>query len=340
MGHKIEIADGFDNNAASRDLCDYISIYGGDKITPGEGDTGAAMSPFINPISYSMLKWSASPISGQTWITFSFNYRKPNYDSQTVVFIGNRENDASTTSSRMNLYIGASRELLVRSSSAAQTPTGKFLDVGQWYHIEYRHRYGNGTTGNWALKVNGGTAVTGVGDNSGVVPAWVGFGGGNPADHFDDLVVSWSNDPDPTWFGPLKVHSFKPTGTSSGQWMGSDGNTVDNHLLVDDGDPTVQDWVTATAGTGLRDLYTHAGAPSGVPIHGVRVRGAGRTDVAGPDNFDLLLQSGGSTVAERITMGTGSPIYYATDVLQTDPATGAAWTKTGFDATQFGIGAS
>lgn len=335
MGWTIIGMDGFENLTAAKQNAIYNGSLG--SIT-GEGGTGLSM--YTNNGGWFQYRLPA-PLTSSSWVTLMFNYKITGPGTSNVVcgtpsIVGN---SGYTSTCRMALYVDNNYQLQVRSSSGATVPTGLYLTASQWFHIEYRHRYGNSASGTWALKLNGGTAVTGVGDNSGVVPAYTGIDcSSTPVNYFDDLVCAVSEDPDPTWFGPTKVRHFTPTATATGQWNGSDGNVVDNHLLVDDGDPASSDWVTAAAGSGLKDLYTHPVAAVGA-IHAVQVRAAAGLDVAGSDNFSIILKSGGTEVVKKRTIGSGTPVYYASDIIQTDPATGAAWTKAGFDATQFGVGA-
>jgi len=94
---------------------------------------------------------------------------------------------------------------------------------------------------------------------------------------------------------------------------------------------------TATASTS--DLYTYPGLPTNVTaVYTVSVSGNCRLDQSGARRFDLLAKSGATT-------GNGSNTNIAPTVtyawydspFDTDPNTGAAWTRTAADNATYGI---
>jgi hypothetical protein len=228
-------------------------------------------------------------------------------------------------------------EVFVRSSSAADAVIpGATLPGNQWLHLEYRHRYGNGVTGNWEVYVNGNLMWSGVGDNSGIAnPRYLLIGTSTGGTQYDDMVVALSDDPTPSLLGRCEVRDYAPTSTAVNGWTGSDGNSVDNHLLVNSGLAASATNVQASAGSGLFDLYGHAAAPA-APL-AVRVKAAASASTLGVDDYSIVLRSGAQTVAKRGTIGNGAAQWMASDLFVADPNTGSAWTKGGFDASTFGV---
>jgi hypothetical protein len=231
-------------------------------------------------------------------------------------------------------------DVYVRSSSAADAAIpGATLPSDQWLHLEYRHRYGNGTSGNWEVYVNGSLLWSGVGDNSGIVnPRHMMLAASAISGctvYFDDMVVAVSDDANPALIGRCEVRNYAPTSTAVGGWLGSDGDSVDNHLLVNSGLAASATNVQASAGSGLFDLYGHAAAPA-APL-AVQVKAAASASTLGVDDYSIVLRSGAQTAAKRRTIGTGAPQWMLSDLIATDPNTGSAWTKGGFDASTFGV---
>jgi hypothetical protein len=103
-----------------------------------------------------------------------------------------------------------------------------------------------------------GTATT-VGYIDSIVPAGINI-------DIDDLWVD-----DAGYLGDKTVEWLTPNGNgSSSGWLGSDGNSTDNYLLVDD--PTtanVTDYVAASV-SGTLDLYTMGDLPTGYSVDAIQ----------------------------------------------------------------------
>lgn len=348
MANTVVWMDGFENMPATLRFPLYLeaSTYYGSTA----GHAGGNAMLMCGPNNWVISRTLPAPTLGTTWRIAAFMYRRPataaaGTTTYLQVGFGNSASATTTTACRSGLYIAADGSIGVRKDATTYgTSAVGIISPDLWYHIEYRHRYGNATTGNFEVRVNGTSVLTGVGDNSGVAnqtvvgfqgsPGTTGTGKGH---YFDDVIVATSTDASPAWFGISKVRHLPPTSTSTGQWLGSDGDSVNNHLLVDDIDAASTDWVTSTAGAGLRDLYGHAAATSGATIHAMQMRAAAGLDVIGTDAFSLLVKSGATESVTAKTLGTGTPVWFEGPVLNTDPATAAAWTKAGFDASLFGV---
>jgi hypothetical protein len=253
---------------------------------------------------------------------------------------------SSTTSSgttganaRMAVGFNARGQIGVASDSTVVNVVGT-VPTDQWFHMEYRHRYGN-TGGNYEVYINGALLFSGAGDSTGAPnPRYLLVaGGGSAASYtdvtYDDMVVATSNDVAPALLSRCAVRTFVPTSTSIGQWVGSDGNSVDNHLLVNSGSAASATSVSAAAGTGLRDLYGHD--PAAAAPLAVQARAAASLDAIGTDDFSLVVRSASSEALKRFSLGTGTATWRAGDLVTDDPATSTAWTKPGFDASTFGV---
>lgn len=130
-----------------------------------------------------------------------------------------------------------------------------------------------------------------------------------------------------------RVDVLVPDGTTTAQWVGSDGNSVDNHLLVDDAGPALDtaDYVQSDT-VGALDTYTIGNLPHApASIQAVQVA-AKAAKISGSDRtMAVQLNSAESTALNPGAGGTVSGVW------DTDPATGSAWTTSGVNGMTAGI---
>lgn len=306
-----------------------------DSALAGENDKPHAIA---NP-------WGV-PVSGQTWMVWSF-WVKPVQGTNNVgnyMFGGSDSPDLSINDSDAMLYYSTSQGLYVYEAYNTSVQLGVVFDYDTWYHIEYAHRFGSATTGDWIVYVNGNEVGSGVGDSDGEPWDYFVMRGVSPVisatyDYliYDDIVLAISDEATAPRLGMLRVAHLLPTGTSQGQWTGSDGNSVDNHLLVDDDDAASADYVESTAGNNEVDLYTHGALPAGVTPVAVQVAAAANLDALGTDDFSIVVESNGSQVETPVILGTGAPTWKRGAPVHLDPDGNVAWTKAKVDASTFGV---
>lgn len=169
---------------------------------------------------------------------------------------------------------------------------------------------------------NGGTATT--------VDGLYLFGnlGGLGTFLFGDVAVNdTTGTVNNSWPGDCRVQVRRPNGNGSfSQAVGSDGNSTDNYLLVDEVPWSTTDYVgTPTVGQG--DTYPIAPLINGTTtVRGVQVISAmGKSD-AGVMSGRVRLRSGGTAVTGT-TRGLNTTQTMYTDLWQTNPATSTVWTE-------------
>ncbi len=140
------------------------------------------------------------------------------------------------------------------------------------------------------------------------------------------------------FLGPVRIEALRPNAAGdSTQWAGSDGNSVDNHLLVDDPDqPDTADYIEALE-TGKRDLYhfqdpTFAGKVLAIDV---------LSHCSAPDGGSPKIKSVVKAGTGEIVVGEGTVPAVAwatrTDTIHTLDPLGELWTTGKVAAAQFGV---
>src|SRR3972149_6225726 len=135
----------------------------------------------------------------------------------------------NTTSKFLELY----------TSTATLVATGDIaIQASTWYVIEVHVKIDD-TTGALDVRVDGVDDAAFAGDTKpGAETTFntLRYHGGSNTSYYDDLAMNDTNGSvDNSWCGDGKIILLKPNANGdSSQWDGSDGNQVDNYLLVDD----------------------------------------------------------------------------------------------------------
>lgn len=157
---------------------------------------------------------------------------------------------------------------------------------------------------------------------------------------FDDLYVcDAAGSTNNTYLGDSRVDACLPSGNGNSSGLtGSDGNSTDNYLLVDD--PSAPDDDTtyvehATVST--KDTYaitdiTHT--PSS--IFGVQICANAKKDDAGTRSIATVTRSGG-TDTDGATQALSTAYLFYREIVEQDPNTSAAWLKAALNSAEFGI---
>lgn len=142
------------------------------------------------------------------------------------------------------------------------------------------------------------------------------------------------------FLGPIRIEALYPNANgSSSDFDGSDGNSTDNYLLVDeisiDDDTTYVESLT----TNDKDLYGYNNLSAGDvrSVEGVKIDSYLRCPNAGVKGVSNIVKSNTSEF-NGINFLLNSPSYILnTDIVELDPDTSAAWTESGVNALEAGI---
>lgn len=238
-------------------------------------------------------------------------------------------------------------------STVLGTSAANVIIPDTWHYIEFKWKISDSIGGTDVIVYIDGTAVltlAAASDTKNSANAYAthyGFGGNSPAittsignaftymdDHYlFDLTGSLNNAP----IGSLRIQTLFPNGDgNSSQFVGSDGNSTNNSLLVDDPTTNTTDYVESGT-VGNKDTYAFGDTVATTTlVYGVVPNYVAiRTDT-NPRSIAPVVRSGGtdydgSNIALNATYTNHQQIY------ETNPATSSAFTKSEIDAAEFGM---
>jgi len=315
----------------------YYSGGGYYKLRDGRWG-GYALETWDNDIHFTTL---TLPTTDPTMVV-GFNFRTAaladgNYNGPTLGFW-------DSTMQSLAVILRATGELSVyRGSLLLGTTTGANIQPGAWCHIEVKV-YCHATSGSVTIRVNEVTklSLTGINTKGGndSFHSRVRFRGVNSAcqTRFDDIFIldatgAVNND----FLGRKRVVAIFPNAIGDvAAWTPSAG---DNWDCVDEQNPSTADYVQ-TAVTGNSDLYNFS-AVAGITggIAGIQINALSISTTDGmPWSLSLPVKpSGGSQDDGASLLVTSSSGFVKSRLLETNPASGVAWTTTDLNDAQFGV---
>lgn len=169
--------------------------------------------------------------------------------------------------------------------------------------------------------------------------------GGSGSTRIDDLWICDGVDatatqgaPNNDFLGDLGVFPIHPNGNGTySQLVGSDGNSTDNYLLVDENPPNTSDYVTS-ATSGQHDTYTLADLPSAavsvVAIQPVVI--AQKTD-AGAASIKPMIRENATDTTDTAQALSTSWAAYAGSIRGVKPSDGTAFSVSDVNALEAGV---
>lgn len=308
--------------------------------------------------SFTSPQFVAGRFGGFALSTGTASYSPPAATDVIVVGWARRINTSGNAQVLIDLFDAASANLQARvnmradrvidiargSSVVVASSAGPVGAGGDWLWVEVKARL-NDVTGFIEVKVNGTVVASYVGDtvnttsaglNNGVTR--IDFPGASGNGNTDDVIVLDTAGAAPfnNYLGECGVETLVPNGNGvASQLVGSDGNSVDNYLLVDELPAVDTDRVESST-TGNRDLYTFTDPAAGIgEVLAVTPCVAVSKVLPGPATIKLVERLGGT---ERISAAKAVTNlgWRTTAPAITDP-NGAAWTPANVTAAQFGV---
>jgi hypothetical protein len=220
------------------------------------------------------------------------------------------------------------------------------FNTSAYVYVEFRAKIDN-SAGEWELRVDGVTldSATGVDtQTSGNAYAnilWLGEITNNASHdlYYDDLyVLETAGGGEDDFLGDVRVECLFPNGNgATNDWDGSDGNSVDNYLLVDETAPNGDtDYVESTS-VADRDLYEYGNlATASGTVYGVQILPSAKKTDTGARSIASVARLTGGTDEVGADLPLGTAYAYRIEGVREEKPGGGAWTIADVNAAQFG----
>lgn len=332
-------ADGFENSSLwSRRYVQNTTV----NITSVSGRNGNCMShaangPYTTRYNIPSAYQHATIISGfalRTGINFDTQVSRPFFcllNSETI-YTG------------IVFASGGGGLVAVRGSTNIGSTTSVSFTANTWYYVEVKMVLDD-STGSVEVKVNGTTHLnlTGVDTNpaAGTVYDQVRWQSGttsNQSIDIDDMyLLNGAGGQYDDFLGDVTVETIRPDGNgNSSQWVGSDADSTDNYLLVDEATYDSADYVQS-ATTNNKDLYTYGALAAGTgSVKGVVAHGVMQKTASGTQNARQITRIGGTNYnGSSVGLTTTDDLHV--QVWEESPATTSDWTISEVNGAEFGV---
>ncbi len=244
----------------------------------------------------------------------------------------------NTTTGFMEIRRGAYNGTLLATGSVA-------VPVGAWIYTEVSVTISD-TVGEVHVRINGeGTdnvSFTGDTKNGGTstnLDTFSLYAGGSTFLYICDVYIcnDTGSAPNNTFLGEVAVRALSPNNNgNSSQLLGSDGNSTDNYLLVDEKPFSGSDYVGSPT-TGQKDTYALADLPAGpTTVYGVQVNANMLKSDAGVGQSRLLVRTGGSDYGGTTRSLSTTAVTYS-ELYEQNPNTSSAWTTANVNGLEAGM---
>jgi hypothetical protein len=338
------LIDGFDHG----DAVDVWTFNGGNSVTTTNARTGThCLNMGINQICYRAL----GPTERDDGLTIG-----------SGVLLGSNDIDGSRVMGHRFGEFGLSQHIEVRvypPARSIQITRGQgfglvvlaesdpnIITYDAWHYIETQVKIAD-ADGYVEVRLDGSTVLVYVGDtqDGGTgIPNFVGIvGNGFSAQgcSFDDVYILNEQGPAPwnSFLGDTRCFPLYPNGNGNySQLVGSDADSVDNYLLVDEvGTPSNADYVGSVT-PGDKDTYLFGNVPVDVgTIRAVETRMYAAKTETGHKAIRVLIRRSGADVSGPDHVLAQDDYSTYRDLYQQDPHAGPGdWTIPNVNNTEFG----
>jgi len=251
------------------------------------------------------------------------------------------------TADALSLYLDTSGHLVVKAGAATLGTATSALALDTWNYIEFKGEIANSTSIETILVINGTVEITiptssdtlsGAGPINGVQFEMGGLASGSfylDDIYFCDMSGSVNND----FLGDCVVETLMPNGNGYvSDFVGSDADSIDNYLHVDDPTTPDEDSTYIESSTvSDKDAFTFEDLSGEVDIiHGIALTSIAKKDDANPRILEQLARPISTDYSgNEHTLATSYAKY--TDIWETNPADSAAWEEADVNGAEFGI---
>lgn len=326
--------DGFDlGDFATR----YTGTSGGTTVSGSNTrfNAGLAFQTAAWTVAYASITASATVITGCALHAGTANMYLAFYgDGGTLAHVTVEFN----TSGTIVVYRGGSGGTVLTTLASA-------FNSAAWYYVEVKAIVSD-TVGVVEIRLNGAStpiiSITGADTRNGgtltdIDSVSIMDNGGTG--YWDDWYIlnTGGSAPHNTFLGDCRVNTLIPTGNgNSSQLLGSDANSTDNYLLVDEIPASSADYVGSST-TGQKDTYVMGNLDAAVAtvFATQEVAHAAKSD-AGAATLKTVIRTASTDYASSaFTLGTSYAPF--TNIRVQNPNTAAAWTPAGVDGVEMGV---
>lgn len=248
--------------------------------------------------------------------------------------------------SHLSADIDATGHLRLRrggvGGTSIQTSTQVFPTSSAWLSMEVKATI-HDTTGECVIKVNGVEWINFTGDtrNAGTStrPDMIQLGAGNPGFWCDDFLMNdTTGAANNSWTSEVSIVGIRPAGNGANSALvGSDADSVNNYLLVDDPIPfNTTDYVGSVTNGALDTYDMNTIAKTGTVLAVQQLTYAAKSDATGKSFKHVMRSATPALVKSGVIPLSTTYALYAGPVWTTD-GDGTAWTVAKVNAHEFGF---
>ncbi len=333
--------DGFDYYSTGDLIRKWTSLSSTPTIQSGTVRTGA------NALQTNSTRMVNLTLDSQASWVFGFGFR---ITDLTVAHNIIEVKDSSTVQCSLNLATDGTLEVFRGTATVVTGGAGTFvLNPNTWYYIEFKVTIADSIGANTCeVQINGANDITvttgqdlkasgnATADNFRFGTS--GVGGGTA--FFDDLYIFDGTGSDNNDFaGDSKIVTQYPNGEGNvNDFTGSDADSTDNHLHVDETDTDDDTSYNESSTVDHIDLYTYDDlAVTPETIHAVQMNMVVKKDDAGSRTIRAITRPTSTNFEGPIKSPSNGSYLNFIQILNVNPQTSAAWTESTFNATEFGI---
>lgn len=219
------------------------------------------------------------------------------------------------------------------------------LATSAWYYIEVYLLVANSPNGAYKVRLNGVEILNYSGiDTQETANAQInGFrvkASTNNDVRVDDMYLcdTTGGAPHNTFLGDIRIETLFPSGNgNSSQFVGNDGNSTDNYLLVDEVDPDEDTTYVESATVSNKDTYACGNLATATgTVYAVNpILYAKKTD-AGSRSVASVARLSGGTEADSSNVSLSSSYTFIGDIRTTKPG-GGTWSISDVNDAEFGV---
>lgn len=301
---------------------------------------------------------STPPVSGGAYYTMSsdtltrtipaasevFGHVRFRHVSGAITLVMYLWGDGGTTQ-HLTFRVVGTNLLEVRRGTTGGTllATGATVITNGWHILEFRATIAD-AGGVFQARLDGSVSneinFSGDTKNAGTattIDAFTLIEGGTAWDFTDLAICDTTGSVNNTWFGETTVRTLSPNGNgNSSQLVGSDADSTDNYLLVDELPVNTSDYVgSATVSQG--DTYTLTDLVGTPTVYGIQVNcHAGKSD-AGAISAKVRIRTGSTDYTSSTLTPAATGYGTISNIWEINPNTSTAWTSTTINSLEAGI---